>query len=312
MRLNTEMDPTVYCIGETVLDIIFSEGRPESAVPGGSMLNSAVSLARSGLNVELISEYGNDPPGDIIADFLQKNNVGTRFINRYDDGKTAIALAFLDQKRNATYSFHKSYPQVRLKEPLPVTGKGDVILFGSIYSITAGIHDKIIPWVKKARAMGTLIVYDPNFRKSHLEMLEKVRPWIAENLALADMVRGSDEDFSTIFALQKPDAVRNKLLSLGCKNLIITRNSKSLVAWFDDLHMTVKIPNVKPLISTIGAGDSFNAGLIYALVSGGFTLTNLGDSEARKIIGSGISFASDVCKSIENYISSGFSKTLRS
>ena len=75
MRLNTEMDPTVYCIGETVLDIIFSEGRPESAVPGGSMLNSAVSLARSGLKVELISEYGNDPPGDIIADFLQKNNV---------------------------------------------------------------------------------------------------------------------------------------------------------------------------------------------------------------------------------------------
>jgi len=308
------MAPVVYCIGETVLDIIFREGRPESATPGGSMLNTAVSLGRAGLHVELISEYGNDQAGDTIETFLRKNTVGTRFTDRFNDGKTALALAFLDRENNATYSFYKSYPKVRMRKNLPETQKGDVIMFGSIYSITPGIHSKIIRWLKHAKAKGAVIIYDPNFRKSHLEMLQKVRPWIIENIALADLIRGSDEDFNTIFALQKPDEVRVKIRSAGCNNLIITRNSKSLIAWFDDLHMTVKIPRVKPVISTIGAGDSFNAGLIYTLVSGGFTsagLKNIGGSEALKIIETGISFASDVCKSIENYISAGFSNTLR-
>lgn len=314
MRLNIEMKRTVFCIGETVLDIIFKEGQPVSAIPGGSMLNAAVSLGRAGLNVEFISEYGTDQEGSIIDKFLRNNHVGTTFVQRFDDGKTALALAFLDKKQNASYSFRTAYPQKRMKNPLPAVKAGDVILFGSRYAITRGIHQKILPWVKKSRAGGCLTMYDPNFRKSHLGMLEKVRPWIEKNISSADITRGSDEDFSTIFSLQKPDEVWKKLQTYACKNLIITRNSKSVIAWFGGKKTTVDIPLLKPLVSTVGAGDNFNAGIIYALAD--LRLTDHGardlmTADTGKILSSGIAFSADVCKSLDNYISSDFSKKIR-
>ncbi|MCX6283821.1 MAG: PfkB family carbohydrate kinase [Bacteroidetes bacterium] len=309
------MNRVIYAIGETVLDIIFRDGKPVSAIPGGSMLNSAVSLGRAGLRVEFISEYGCDQTGGIIESFLQENKVGTRYIRRYTEGKTALALAFLDRRSNASYSFYTSYPKIRMKDPLPKVNKGDIILFGSIYAITPGIHGKITQWIGKAKTSGALVVYDPNFRKSHLDKLEQARPWIIKNISLADIVRGSDEDFLTIFNLKKADEVRTKIRACGCNNLIITRNSKSVIAWFGDKKFLVNIPPVKPMLSTVGAGDSFNAGIIYALATGG-----LGNAAAEieatgtpaKIIDSGISFAAEVCKSLENYISTGFSKSLKS
>ncbi|MCX6282500.1 MAG: PfkB family carbohydrate kinase [Bacteroidetes bacterium] len=308
------MARTIYTIGETVLDLIIRDGKPVSATPGGSMLNSAVSLGRTGLNVEFISEYGNDQPGKLIDTFLKQNNTGTHFIRRYEDGKTALALAFLDKKSNASYSFYTSYPKIRMKDSLPDIKQEDIILFGSIYSITPGIHGKIIRWIRSAKSGGALVIYDPNFRKSHLEQLEKVRPWIIENISYADIVRGSDEDFLTVFDLKKPGDVIVKLRSFGCKNVIITKNSKGVEACFGDKKIHVNIPPVKPLVSTVGAGDSFNAGIIYAMFKQGITCTeldNIAVLKAEQIIESGIAFAADVCKSLENYISNSLSRNLK-
>ena len=309
------MISSIYTIGETVLDVIFRNEQPVSATPGGSMLNTSVSLGRAGLKVEFISEYGNDHTGKMIDTFLKENRVGSNFINHYEDGKTALALAFLDKKLNASYAFYTQYPAVRLKGPLPETKKEDVILFGSIYSITPGIHGKIKKWVKKSKAAGTLIVYDPNFRKSHAGMLEKARPRIIQNIALADIVRGSDEDFLNIFGLSTPEDINMKIKSSGCNNLIITRNSKSVIAWFGEKKTEVRIPQVKPLVSTVGAGDNFNAGIIYSLVSNHLTsqdIVNMPASSVEAMIMSGIAFSAEVCKTLDNYISSGFSKSLNS
>jgi fructokinase len=309
------MEPVVYCIGETVLDIIFRDGAPVSAIPGGSMLNTSVSLGRAGQRAEFISEYGNDHTGKMIDSFLQENHVGSGFINRYGDGKTTLALAFLDRELNASYTFYTQYPAVRMKGPLPETKKEDVILFGSSYSITPGIHGKIKKWVKKAKAAGTLIIYDPNFRKSHAAVLDKVRPWIIQNIALADIVRGSDEDFLTVFGLEKPEEIKTRLRSSGCNNVIITRNSKSVISWFGDNKTEINIPPVKPLVSTVGAGDNFNAGIIYSLVNSKLTaedVMSMPKSRIEALILSGIAFSAEVCKSPENYISPGFSKNLKS
>ena len=95
----------IYTLGETVLDILFKDGKPVSATPGGSMLNTAVSLGRMGVPVSFISEYAADTTGSIIKDFLNENGVDTSFVSNHLDGKTSLALAFLDEKNNAAYSF---------------------------------------------------------------------------------------------------------------------------------------------------------------------------------------------------------------
>ena len=53
----------VIGIGETVLDIIFKDDEPVSAVPGGSVFNALISLGRAGVKASLISETGNDHIG---------------------------------------------------------------------------------------------------------------------------------------------------------------------------------------------------------------------------------------------------------
>jgi fructokinase len=104
----------IYGIGETVLDIIFKEGQPQAAKAGGSVLNSVVSMGRIGLPVSFISEYGLDNVGDLIDRFLKDNGVNTSSVYRFRDGSTSLALAFLNEKNDASYTFYKEFPPKRL------------------------------------------------------------------------------------------------------------------------------------------------------------------------------------------------------
>lgn len=108
----------VIGIGETILDIIFKNDQPHTAVPGGSVFNGLVSLGRLGVPVSFISEVGNDHVGEIIRRFMEENHISTEFVDRFPDGKSPISLAFLDNENNANYTFYKDYPKQRLEVPL--------------------------------------------------------------------------------------------------------------------------------------------------------------------------------------------------
>jgi fructokinase len=85
----------VIGIGETIMDIIFKNGKPTAAVPGGSVFNGIISLGRLGINVSLISETGNDRVGDQIIEFLEDNGVEHSGVIQYHNGRSAISLAWL-------------------------------------------------------------------------------------------------------------------------------------------------------------------------------------------------------------------------
>jgi fructokinase len=306
----------VFTIGETVLDIIFREGNPVAAKPGGSMLNTSVSLGRAGIPVHFISEFGHDPAGDLIKRFLGENGVSTQHIHRYSDGQTALALAFLDQNQNASYSFYKCYPQDRLSGSFPLIGKDDILLFGSIYAITGEIRERLTRLVMQASQSGAIILYDPNFRASHLPELEKVRPMILENFSVADVVRGSDEDFLNIFASGSGHDAYNKMSSAGMTSkdqwLAYTTNRAGVRVMGKNLDLEVPVPAIKP-VSTIGAGDAFNAGMIFYLVKKKITqegLHEMKSGEWEEMIKVAIRFAGNVCMSYENYISAELLKEI--
>lgn len=299
----------IYCIGETVLDIIFRDGQPIAAKPGGSMLNTAVSLGRAGISVEYISDFGTDIPGDIIHDFLTENNVSLKYISRYLEGKTALALAFLNENQDAEYSFYKIFPDDRLNISFPVIQQGDIVLFGSFYALTASVRKKLIAFIREARSRGAFVLYDPNFRKSHLGELEFLKPWIIENISLASMVRGSDEDFNLIFGVNNADEAFSHVAQCGCPALVYTKNKDCVEMVTKDFRKSFAIKPVTP-ISTIGAGDAFNAGIIYAYTAFAGKSSHM-NNYVEEIITTGIRFSADVCKSMENYISVDFAEKLK-
>ena len=297
-------------IGETILDIIFRNGQPSKAVPGGSTFNTTISLGRLGADVSLITELGSDTVGDTIATFMQENNVGTQYIDRYcaEEGKTPISLAFLDENNNAHYSFYHQYPTDRLDVVWPRIDNDDIIIFGSYFSINPLLRQRITDIIEYAQIRKAIIYYDPDFRAAHCHEAMKLMPAVLENLEYADIVRGASEDFEILF--KQTDAEKTYLnnIKFYCPNFIYTRGGESVDLFCTNGHRHFDVEAVTP-VSTIGAGDTFNAGILYGLIKHDITrdkLYNLTPDEWAVIIDYALSFSAQVCLSEENYLPTGY------
>jgi fructokinase len=303
--------PSVVTFGETVYDIIFEDNQPVAARAGGAMLNTAVSLGRCGHKVTLLTEIGADPVGRIILGFLEENSVNCSFIFPYPHSRTPVSLAFLDEKKSASYTFYKQYPSDRLEHAFPAPQAGDIVLFGSFYSLSPDIHSKVAGFICKAREAGALVIYDPNIRKNHLEEVKTLMGPLRENISLAHVIRGSEEDFENLLGTLDHEKAFQWFREQGCNHLVIT-NSAGAYLLSGKTRSFRKSKNVE-VVSTIGAGDSFNAGVIHGLLQAdlnGRGLDSLSESEWEKIIQSGLDFAADCCRSMDNYITCDFGRSL--
>jgi fructokinase len=302
----------VYTIGETVLDILFKNKLPVTAKAGGACLNSAVTLGRLNLPVCFIGEYGLDEVGNIIDQFLKANHVSTQYVYRYYNGKSTLALAFLNENNDASYDFYKIYPEQRLAVDFPEIQQDDIILFGSIYAITIEVRKKLMEFINQANKKKAIVIYDPNFRKQHLHELEQLRPLIIENFAHADIVRGSNEDFSFILGADDVDEAYAEI-GKHCGNLLYTANKKGVYVRSPGVRITLPVKTIDP-VSTIGAGDNFNAGIVYSLYRHNISykeLESLDEKMWEAIVSTAVEFATHVCLNYDNYISEEFAAGYR-
>ena len=213
----------VIGIGETVLDIIFRDEQPISAVPGGSTFNAVVSLGRSGVKCSMISETGNDRVGRNIIHFLEENGVDSSNINVYPESKSPLSLAFLNEKNDADYIFYKDHPNDRIDYIYPDIHPDDIVLFGSFFALNPVIRPQVFAFLNYARQHGAILYYDINFRSSHRHEVMKTTPNLLENLELADIVRGSEEDFDVLYKKNDPDVIYRSQISFYTKKFIYTR-----------------------------------------------------------------------------------------
>lgn len=299
------MTRKIIGIGETIMDIIFKNGQPTAAVPGGSVFNSVISLGRLGLNVSFISETGNDRVGRIILDFLKDNGVNNDNVCVYYDGRTPISLAWLNEQNDAEYEFYKNYPKARLDVIWPRIDKNDIVIMGSYFVLNPALRPKVLEFLKYAKEREAIIYYDFNFRDSHKGEAMKLYPDILENLEASDIVRGSTEDIYNMFGDNDPDRVYHKEVDFYCKNMICTDGGGSVRLISPNITKNYDVLKV-PTVSTIGAGDNFNAGIIYGLVREGILKDDIGnmtEEQWDKVIRCAIDFSAHVCQSLNNSIS---------
>ena len=299
-------------IGETIMDIIFQNGQPTAAVPGGSVFNSLISLGRIGMNVQLISETGNDRVGDIVINFLKENGVDATNVCVYKDGRTPISLAWLNKNNDAEYEFYKDYPKARLDVVWPKIEKDDIVMMGSYFVLNPVLRTKVKEFLTIARESGALIYYDFNFRKSHSGEAMKLYADILDNIDYADIVRGSTEDLENIFIpnlnVKDPEKIYKDAISFHCSNMICTDGGNDVKIFTRNVNKSYPVENTQT-VSTIGAGDNFNAGIVFGLICEGIKrddLDNISESQWDKIIKCGNDFSAEVCKSLNNYISKEF------
>ena len=303
----------VIGIGETILDILFRDGQPQAAVPGGSVYNAVISLGRMGQNVTFISETGNDRVGEMILANMRENGVDTANVNVFPEGKSPVSLAFLNERNDAEYIFYKDYPRQRLEVNMPEISSDDIIMIGSYFAITPVLRDKVKELLDRAHDAGAIIYYDVNFRSTHANEAIKLMPTIIENFEYADILRGSTEDFQNMFRQPDADKVYSNHVGFYCPNFICPDADGDVR--LRTKHVCKDYP-VTPLkaVSTIGAGDNFNAGVVYGLLKYRVRradLAELTEADWDAIIRCGMDFSADVCKSVSNSVSKEFAESYR-
>lgn len=303
----------VIGIGETILDILFRDGQPQAAVPGGSVYNAVISLGRMGQNVTFISETGNDRVGEMILANMRENGVDTANVNVFPEGKSPVSLAFLNERNDAEYIFYKDYPRQRLEVNMPEISSDDIIMIGSYFAITPVLRDKVKELLDRAHDAGAIIYYDVNFRSTHANEAIKLMPTIIENFEYADILRGSTEDFQNMFRQPDADKVYSNHVGFYCPNFICIDADGDVR--LRTKHVCKDYP-VTPLkaVSTIGAGDNFNAGVVYGLLKYRVRradLAELTEADWDAIIRCGMDFSADVCKSVSNSVSKEFAESYR-
>jgi fructokinase len=305
----------VIGIGETVLDIIFKGDQPLQAVPGGSAFNALISLGRAGVPAMFIGEAGNDRVGQNVKKYLTDNGVDASNVNTFPESKSPISLAFLDEQNNAEYIFYKDHPHDQLDFVYPDIQPDDVVIYGSYFSINPVVRPQVMGFLDYVKQHGAILYYDVNYRASHRNDLMKVTPNILENLEFADFVRGSDEDFSVMYNKSDADSVYRSEISFYTKNFIYTRGAQPVeLRAGGGFAKQYPVPPTKP-VSTIGAGDNFNAGFVYGLIKYDIRRADIerGLTEAQwdKVISCAQAFSANCCQSLSNSIDVEFGKNLK-
>ena len=135
---------------------------------------------------------------------------------------------------------------------------------------------------------------------------------IIENIELADIVRGSNEDFSFILGVNSVEEAY-EMMREKTRILLYTANVKGVWLYTPSLHARYPVHSIQP-VSTIGAGDNFNAGVVYSLYKHNIRyddLNGLDEITWAEIVSTAIDFATQVCLSYDNYITREFAESYK-
>lgn len=303
----------IICIGEVVFDIVFRENKPADALPGGSIFNTAISLSRLGLYPYIVTRFTDDEVGKIVLGFLKKNKVNPDYITIDKSGLTPVSLAFLDKSNNAKYSFYKIPDSGASGLIFPEIKENDIIIFGSFYGFNPQIRKNLVKFLGSAIKNNCIIIYDPNYRSFYSHQFEKIKDMIFENFSLADITKGSTEDFRAVFKTPYINKVWSEFPRSGNNNLIVTAAHNDTTFFNDKFTFKVKVPQINPL-STIGAGDAFTAGIASKIAVLGILkqdLPHLTKSQWSDIISFASECAAVTCMERENYIPVSNGKVIR-
>ena len=299
----------VIGIGETILDILFKNNQPVAAVAGGSSFNSIISVGRAGVPCAFVGYTGADVVGQQTIDFMKKNGVSTENFLVLEKEKSAVSLAFLNDKGDANYVFYKQSPFTPEGWKAPSLQANDVLLLSSYYAVCKGTRPMITQLLEEADKVGAMVYYDLNFRRSHAHELETLMPNILSNFSQSSIVRGSADDFEIMYGTRNAQEVYQKHIQTHCSIFICTAGAGKIEVCTPSKNYHFQAPLIENVVSTVGAGDSFNAGFSCALIWMGITkemLPNLSEKQWKKLIDIACQFAGNACQSKENYVNEGF------
>lgn len=258
----------IICSGECLIDMLPRQlpGGEDVFLPasGGAVFNTAIALGRLGQPAAFLSGISNDLFGEQLMGSLADSHVDTRYAIR-SDRPTTLAFVKLTNGQ-AQYSFVDENTAGRMISPqdLPVfSDTPKAMHFGAI-SLIPDTCGSTYEALMEREHPNTVISLDPNIRPGFVSDPAPYRARLARMMAMSDIIKVSDEDLSWLAPDANPEAFAAHCLEKGCSLVVITTGEKGarILTPEQDISMPAKSAE---LVDTVGAGDSFNAGLLTSL-----------------------------------------------
>jgi fructokinase len=260
----------VTVIGEAIVDLIpAGPQRTFQAVPGGGPYNVAIGLARLGHRARLMARLAGTAFGRILHDHAEAEGVDLHAAPAAAEPAT-LSVVSLDAQARASYDFYMDGTadwQWTAEETGRAPADSAAFFFGSIASWTPPGDARILDLARRLRDRDVLIFYDPNVRPGLLVDPGHGRRVAERAIGLAHLVKASSDDIAWLYPDLAPGDVARRWLELGAAVVVITSSADGAFAYTADGRQVRRPALDVVVVDTVGAGDSFTAGLIGSLIS---------------------------------------------
>lgn len=262
----------ILCAGEALIDMLpRTTAAGEAAFapyPGGAVFNTAIALGRLGVKTGFFSGLSSDLFGTMLGSALEASGVDAGLASR-SDRPTTLAFVTL-QDGHARYAFYDENTAGRMitEADLPeLPGDLEAAFFGGISLVVepcAATYEALM-----TRASGQAVtMLDPNIRQSFITDEAGYRARMARMIAMADVVKVSDEDLAWLSGSHDMAAGAESVLAMGPALLCVTRGAEGVDGY--TARGVTRVPAAKvEVVDTVGAGDTFNAGFLAGLKEAG-------------------------------------------
>lgn len=257
------------------------------ANPGGAPANFLAAMNACGVRTAMLGKVGEDAFGALLVNTLASAGIETRGVVRDENVFTTLAFVTIDDRGDRSFSFaRKPGADTRLRfDEVDTTliDEARVFHFGTLSLTDEPARSTTYRCVEYAKAAGKLISYDPNLRRPLWRSVDEAKEQMLRGLALADVVKISDEEAEFLFALSPEDSARHILAHYEAKLVFVTCGAEGCV--FANRNALGRVPSLSGVhaVDTTGAGDIFGGSAMAGLLASGKRPEELNAGEMESI-----------------------------
>ncbi|XOV86557.1 MAG: sugar kinase [Pseudomonadota bacterium] len=273
----------IAVIGECMLEVSCLPGDGAGqALPavlsyGGDTLNTAVYLARLGVDVDYVTALGDDDMSEWMLHEWRKEGVGCDLVFRFENSLPGLYLIKLDGKGERSFFYWRSHsPATRLFDKAAdakllferLSSYPLIYLSGITLALYSDkVRDRLFRFLARYRTQGGKVVFDGNYRPRLWPNPDVARDVYQQMYRVADMALPSDEDEALLFGPAVPRVMANRLWAAGVSEVVIKMGANGclLASQGEIQHMPTEPVRVE---DSTAAGDAFNAGFLAARMRG--------------------------------------------
>lgn len=297
----------LFSIGEALIDFIplvpkttLAEVEAFAKRPGGAPANVAVAAAKLGSNSYFVGKVGDDPFGHFMIDTIEGYGVNVEQMHTTKKAKTALAFVTLGENGARDFSFYRNPSADLLLDEDDVKDihftKGDFVNFGTVDLVDWPVRKATEFLLKRAKAEGATVLFDPNIRKDLWDDLDDCKRTIIYFSKYADIFKMADDEIGFITGKTSvEDAVDHVQNTLHVPDVIITLGAKGSEIYTPSDHAFAPSYSVH-VIDTTGAGDSFVGAFLNRLDNLGKKTADVTQEEWTEILSFANLAAAMVCE----------------